>query len=950
MKLFICLICFPILAAAQGPIIIDSSRGPITIDSAASPIIIRTTTPPVDTIPPSIPQDVAASGVTTTGFTVSWSASTDPEGHYVNYIVHINGIQSSLISTTSYAFSAGSPNTAYSVYVTAIDEFANESGPSDTITVNTLPSPGNQLGTPVFRSENILSYSYYMSWDTVTGAEFYIAHRATDALFTNPVQVHKGGGPDFLDVLEAGRTYYYRVKAFNQVDSAYTDSDWLTRTVTTTSETTYTGTIVSDKVRDVFTIHPNYRVTRDGGTFSAGDIGKIISIQNAAIQPWYSEDSLWLNSFIVGVSGDSAILGQYNTTYERPMGDSLIYALQVTDHAGFYGTNAYDALMTDMVAAQSVSGRTLRYSYSDTALADPFRSRLWWDRTYFNTGAPSAATDSAGIYAKTDVCVKGLKLLIATQDFVGKPTGISPRYRWVNYMFVGSGGTFRIDSSIFSVQSDRQVYSLRYSYFFLTVSNTNVKRVMMTNSNLTVTSGVYYHGFTSGFLFNTQNSGQKQFTYLNNCTVESSEPFGAQNHSANNTYYSGLRVTTINSNIIGSARSEFTYSGNISFSGSTLIVDSTATPEFTFRFTAAPHREYIGQNTAFWTENSSTVYYGTIISNYRLALTTSPGVFTKIAAATLYNGNGAIQSGDGHMMYPSPNVEMYFDTVNMTQQYKLIWRYNDDEVWGTYRGGAQRYMGNSYIEVMDTASFLFPDWLQMNISANVGTPANNRPSFNYPKGIDSTKYGYWENNTGCELRLNGDYCANFYAENIEHSNLPPMFTVNKSNKYVNTGGAYLSSTTGAITPQKGNTYMIVKQDSTDRNVMINVPNLKSGGTISVYGGGAGFSFKAISTDPAVEAQRDTVTMNFTDCVYGTGSFSFSDDTNVGYPLFVEGAKYRINTTGQTYDTGRIFRAFSGQSGYKFFWPNPAFWSTNSRCATFTAQTSGWGVFDWCIDD
>lgn len=91
-----------------------------------------------DTTPPSVPTDLASADITSDGFTVTWTASTDNVG-VTAYEVFLNNVSQGTVTVTSKTFTGLTANTAYSVKVRARDAAANWSSQSSALVVNTLP-------------------------------------------------------------------------------------------------------------------------------------------------------------------------------------------------------------------------------------------------------------------------------------------------------------------------------------------------------------------------------------------------------------------------------------------------------------------------------------------------------------------------------------------------------------------------------------------------------------------------------------------------------------------------------------------------------------------------------------------------------------------------------------------------------------------------------------------
>jgi hypothetical protein len=112
---------------------------------------------PRDRKPPTTPTNLKAGSVTTTGFTVSWTASTDNRA-VTGYDVFLNGATAGTTTATSRAFSGLACGTSYTVAVDARDAASNTSAKASvtaaTAACTTPPPPppsgglhvsGNQL-------------------------------------------------------------------------------------------------------------------------------------------------------------------------------------------------------------------------------------------------------------------------------------------------------------------------------------------------------------------------------------------------------------------------------------------------------------------------------------------------------------------------------------------------------------------------------------------------------------------------------------------------------------------------------------------------------------------------------------------------------------------------------------------------------------------------------------
>jgi chitodextrinase/regulation of enolase protein 1 (concanavalin A-like superfamily) len=126
--------------------------------------------PPPDTQPPTVPTGLAATSVTATTLTLSWSASTDlpnPGGSGVGgYYVYRNGNTTTPIATvtsgTTFTDSGLTPATAYTYQVAAFDRAtpANISAPSSTLTITTRSMlPATQITNLTVNNGGVFTYA-----------------------------------------------------------------------------------------------------------------------------------------------------------------------------------------------------------------------------------------------------------------------------------------------------------------------------------------------------------------------------------------------------------------------------------------------------------------------------------------------------------------------------------------------------------------------------------------------------------------------------------------------------------------------------------------------------------------------------------------------------------------------------------------------------------------------
>lgn len=94
-----------------------------------------------DTDPPSTPTSLASSSITSSSFSINWTASTDNVG-VTGYNVYLNGSLDGSTASTSYSFSGLAAATTYTVAVEATDAAGNTSGQAS-INVTTSGTGGS---------------------------------------------------------------------------------------------------------------------------------------------------------------------------------------------------------------------------------------------------------------------------------------------------------------------------------------------------------------------------------------------------------------------------------------------------------------------------------------------------------------------------------------------------------------------------------------------------------------------------------------------------------------------------------------------------------------------------------------------------------------------------------------------------------------------------------------
>ncbi|WP_123371944.1 glycoside hydrolase family 9 protein [Cellulomonas sp. PhB150] len=185
-----------------------------------------TTVPPTpDTTAPSVPAGGAASAVTQTGATLSWTASTDTGGSgLAGYdVLRVNGTTTTLVAspttatTTLTGLTAG---TAYSYVVRAKDTAGNVSASSTAITFTTLPATVPDTTAPSvpagITASGVTQTGATLTWtaSTDTGGSGLVGYEILRvAGTTSTVVASSTTATAALSGLTAGTAYTYAVRA-----------------------------------------------------------------------------------------------------------------------------------------------------------------------------------------------------------------------------------------------------------------------------------------------------------------------------------------------------------------------------------------------------------------------------------------------------------------------------------------------------------------------------------------------------------------------------------------------------------------------------------------------------------------------------------------------------------------------------------------------------------------
>jgi chitodextrinase len=198
--------------------------------SAVTTVLIATTACP-DTTAPTAPTNLAASAVTATGLTLSWSASTDNVG-VTKYEVSRNGTLVASPTTTSSNQTGLLCGTTYAFVVLAVDAAGNRSTPaqlsaSTTACADTIAptAPTNLTATSVTTTGLTLSWS--AATDNVGVARYELSRNGTLVASPTTTSLNQTG-------LSCGTSYSYAVLAVDAAGNRSTPAQLSTSTAACT--------------------------------------------------------------------------------------------------------------------------------------------------------------------------------------------------------------------------------------------------------------------------------------------------------------------------------------------------------------------------------------------------------------------------------------------------------------------------------------------------------------------------------------------------------------------------------------------------------------------------------------------------------------------------------------------------------------------------------------------
>lgn len=123
------------------------------LSTTSSTLNVTTASPAADTTAPTTPTNISSSGITTSGLTLTWTASTDNIG-VTGYEIYQDGVLKTNTTTTTATITGLSAATSYNYTVKAKDAAGNLSIASSALTITTLANTGVTYCTSTSNNTN----------------------------------------------------------------------------------------------------------------------------------------------------------------------------------------------------------------------------------------------------------------------------------------------------------------------------------------------------------------------------------------------------------------------------------------------------------------------------------------------------------------------------------------------------------------------------------------------------------------------------------------------------------------------------------------------------------------------------------------------------------------------------------------------------------------------------
>jgi uncharacterized repeat protein (TIGR01451 family) len=333
-----------------------------------------------DSIPPSIPDNLAVHGVSASQINLSWSASTDNVG-VAGYRIYRNGSWAGNSTSTSYADTGLSGQTTYSYTVVAFDAAGNLSAQSAPVSASTTYADTTSPSVPAnLRASNVTSNAATLSWDASTddfGVTGYRIFRGGTLLTTT-------SATSFTDTgLAASTTYSYSVAAFDASGNVSPASTPLNVTTAAASGPSAVPAFVQLKESSATANTRSVSTGAFGSPVSSGNLVVVWIWYNSATQNVASVTDTAGNAYAIAVGPTTGTGGMAGWRQELWYAKNIVGASNLNVTATFTGT---------FYAEKSVTA----HEYSGVDPVSPLDVTAAAATSVANASSGSATTRSAG--------------------------------------------------------------------------------------------------------------------------------------------------------------------------------------------------------------------------------------------------------------------------------------------------------------------------------------------------------------------------------------------------------------------------------------------------------------------------------------------------------------------------------------------------------------------------
>jgi chitodextrinase len=189
--------------------------------SKSSSVSATTLSNSTDTTPPSAPEGLTATAISSSAINLTWTAATDDVG-VKGYTVFRNGAQVASVTTTAFSDTGLTADTTYQYNVLAYDEAGNNSPQSEPASATTEISSGDTTAPSIpsdLIATAISSSAINLTWTASSDSVGVTGYK----VFRNGSEITTVTNTSFSDTgLTASTTYSYTVSA---LDAAGNESD-----------------------------------------------------------------------------------------------------------------------------------------------------------------------------------------------------------------------------------------------------------------------------------------------------------------------------------------------------------------------------------------------------------------------------------------------------------------------------------------------------------------------------------------------------------------------------------------------------------------------------------------------------------------------------------------------------------------------------------------------------